>query len=286
MDPLAPLDRRRLLAMAALAVVPPSSLLGPAPEGDPTVSSLPTAHAHNDYRQPDPCDGALDLGFTSIEIDVLPRDGELLVGHGEKELRPGRDLRSLYLDPVLRRCKAAESTSTGPLPDGHRLTLLIDIKRAGMESLALLEPLLEPLRSWLRRVEDRKIVDGPIEIVLSGARPTDTVRSRSDRLVFIDGRPSDLGRDVPVELMPLVSASLPSAVGSFGYRGLDEPARERLATLARRTHDEGRRLRFWGHMESAELWKALVENEVDLIGTDQPKRLAAWLRKNDPRCGA
>ena len=279
------IDRRTLIAIGAMTAVSP--LPGPAvsfPTPAPP-SSLPTAHAHNDYRQPRPLIGALDLGFTSIEIDVFPVDDRILVGHDLEELRPDRDLGSMYLDPILSRCREADP-GRGPLPDGHRLTLLIDIKRHGTRTLELLLPMLVPLKPWLRRVENGVLVDGPVEVILSGSRPTRAVRALTDRPVFIDGRISDLERGIPTQLMPLVSASMQPTLGTFGLTGLDEEARTRLATVTDRTHEEGRRLRFWGHVESRSVWKALVDARVDHIGTDLPRSLAPWLRRNDPRCGA
>ena len=249
------------------------------------LRSLPTAHAHNDYRQSRPLSAALELGFTSIEIDVFPVQGRLLVGHDLHELRPDRDLGSMYLDPIVARCMDAPDPARGPLPDGHRLTLLIDIKRRGEETLRLLLPLLEPLRPWLRRVDNGRMQDGAIEVILSGSRPIKHARALSDRPVFIDGRLSDLGGDLAPDLVPLISTSMNPALGTVGLTGLDAKAQERLTVLARRTHAEGRRLRFWGHVESRPVWKALVEAEVDLIGTDLPRSLAKWLRRNDPRCG-
>ena len=273
---------RWILAIGPLLWLTLTLPLAADPPATDPQRSLPRGHAHNDYRQARPLTGALDLGFTSIEVDVFPVEGKLLVGHDEHELRDDRDLVSMYLDPILARCTAAADAGRGPLPDGHRLTLLIDIKRNGARTLELILPMLAPLRPWLRRVENGKLIDGPIEVILSGSRPISKVKALSNRPVFIDGRISDLGRGIPVELMPLVSSSMQPALGTLGLTGIDESARERLAALVQRTHGEGRRLRFWGHVESRAVWKALVEAQVDHVGTDLPRSLAKWLRQNDP----
>ncbi len=284
MDGTTLLDRRRVLGIAALTTIPSTILAAAGPREAMTTPTLPTAHAHNDYQQPRPLTGALELGFTSIEVDVFARNDRLLVGHVPSELRADRDLGSMYLDPILARCRAAGKGDTGPLPDGHRLTLLIDLKTGGTKTLELLLPLLEPLQPWLRRVENGHLVDGPVEVILSGSRPIAAVRSLENRPVFIDGRISDLGKGIPTDLMPLVSTAMQPSLGTLGLMGLDDPARQRLANLVERTHGEGRRLRFWGHAESRAIWKALVEARVDHIGTDLPRSLAKWLARNDPRC--
>src|SRR5437773_7233099 len=64
------------------------------------------AHAHNDYEHKRPLLDALAHGFCSVEADVFLSDGALLVGHERKDLRPGRTLEKLYLDPLAQRAKA------------------------------------------------------------------------------------------------------------------------------------------------------------------------------------
>ena len=263
-------------ACAALLPWRPASTAGPK-------TPLATAHAHNDYAHPNP-HGTFGLGYRSIEVDVFPVDGRLLVAHDAKDLRPARSLDALYLAPILARCRDAADAGRGPCPHGHRLTLLVDIKRQGELSTKLLEDELEPLLPWLRRVEGGRLVDGPIEVVVSGARSVEKLAASDDRLVFVDGRLKDLASPPPVTLMPQVSASFRSVTGTYGIRGLDEAAKSRIAEVAKQARDHGRRLRFWAHMEAPWVWSTLVANRVDLIGSDVPWALARWLRANDPRC--
>src|SRR5437868_14769766 len=69
------------------------------------VKPLPQAHAHNDYEHARPLFDALDHGFCSVEADIWLVDGQLLIGHDRKDLKPGRTLESLYLDPLRERTK-------------------------------------------------------------------------------------------------------------------------------------------------------------------------------------
>ncbi len=253
-----------------------------SPEPHPTREApfLPTAHSHNDYKRERPFHQAAELGFGSIEVDVIPSEGRLLVGHDRTELRPDRDLTSMYLVPISRFLTDRAATAAG----SARTTLLIDIKRDPDTALDLLLPLLRPLRPLLQRVEDEHVVPGPLEIVISGSRPRQRIAAMSTREIFIDGRLEDLDADPPVHLVPMISASMKSALDTYGLRGLDPEALERLRILATRTHGQGRRLRFWGHLGWPGLWQALVDARVDHIGTDRPEVLAAWLQRNDPRC--
>src|SRR5215475_1398103 len=69
------------------------------------VVPLRHAHAHNDYEHKRPLLDALDHGFCSIEADIYLVDGQLLVAHDRRDVRPERTLQALYLDPLRERVK-------------------------------------------------------------------------------------------------------------------------------------------------------------------------------------
>src|SRR5438046_202094 len=96
--------RLRLLALGlVLAGLP----VAPAGDKQPTpVVPLRQAHAHNDYEHKRPLLDALDHGFCSVEADIFLVDGALLVGHTRLDLKPGRTLEALYLEPLRQRAKA------------------------------------------------------------------------------------------------------------------------------------------------------------------------------------
>ena len=89
---------------------------------------LPNAHAHNDYAHPRPLLDALDQGFLSVEADIYLVGGELRVGHDRQDLKPGRTLEALYLDPLANRVRKNKGTVYG---QPGVLTLLVDIKEDG-----------------------------------------------------------------------------------------------------------------------------------------------------------
>src|SRR4051794_37229130 len=93
--------RPKRIAIGLLA-----GLAGVAWAADMPVTPLKNAHAHNDYLHRRPLFDALDQGFNSVEADVFLVDGKLLVGHSILELKPGRTLESLYLDPLRDRVRA------------------------------------------------------------------------------------------------------------------------------------------------------------------------------------
>jgi alkaline phosphatase len=83
-------------------------------------SPVKKAHAHNDYEHERPFFEAFQLGFGSIEADVYAVNGELLVGHERSQLSLNRNLKDLYIDPIIRVLKANK--------EGNFHQLLIDSK--------------------------------------------------------------------------------------------------------------------------------------------------------------
>ena len=67
------------------------------------VTPLPNAHAHNDYHHPRPLLDALEVGFCSVEADVYLVGDELLVAHDREDLVPEKNLKDMYLTPLLER---------------------------------------------------------------------------------------------------------------------------------------------------------------------------------------
>src|SRR5262249_40555226 len=122
-----------------VAAVPWGTAASPAP--GPGVVPLRQAHAHNDYEHKRPLLDALDNGFCSVEADVFLVDGELLVGHTRKDLRPGRTLEKLYLDPLRQRARA---NGGRVYRDGPTVYLLVDVKREARPTYAALGPGLAP----------------------------------------------------------------------------------------------------------------------------------------------
>ena len=62
--------------------------------------AVSNAHAHNDYNHPKPFATAYEAGFGSIEADVIFRNDHLYVAHDAVDIKPGRTLQSLYLNPL------------------------------------------------------------------------------------------------------------------------------------------------------------------------------------------
>ncbi|MFN3243432.1 MAG: phosphatidylinositol-specific phospholipase C/glycerophosphodiester phosphodiesterase family protein [Planctomycetota bacterium] len=246
--------------------------VAPKPAPDPALR----LHGHNDYLQPVPLVRALELGLGSLEADIFLVDGELRVGHERWQLRPGRTLQSMYLDPLLaafRRCGSLRS-------DGQPLVLLVDVKADGDKVYTELRDVLPRYRDMLSRFVDGRVEPGAVTVLLSGNRPVSTVAADAERWCAIDGRLRDLDRrpPPPAHLVPWVSSSWRSISDWTGSDDLMPHEIERITDLVTRAHRQGRELRFWGAPDRREAWGAFYDLGVDRIGSDQPKKAAAWLR--------
>lgn len=240
----------------------------------PLIKPLKRAHAHNDYHHDRPLLDALDHGFYSVEADVFLVNGQLLVGHSPFELKAGRTLESLYLDPLLARVR---SNGGRVHKDGPRFILLIDFKSAAGPTYEALRKVLPRYEEMLTRVDGDDVSERGVAIVVSGNRPVGEITKEKVRSVGIDGRMSDLSSDAPSHLIPMVSDAWRSQFTWNGEGMMPASEREKLRSAVRKAHDAGRVVRFWATPEKESVWRELLDADVDLINTDNLPGLARFL---------
>lgn len=130
-------------------------------------------HAHNDYLNGRPFTTAYENGFGSIEVDVFPVNGKLLVAHDKNKIDTSKTIENLYLLPLAYKMKT---------PPFRNIRLLVDIKEGYKESLAILKENLRPLVPYLS-------VPGTtnrITILISGKRPPPSEYYSYPAYVFFD----------------------------------------------------------------------------------------------------
>jgi glycerophosphoryl diester phosphodiesterase len=247
----------------------------------PDVAPLPAAHAHNDYLHSRPLLDALDHGFTSVEVDVFPVDGKLLVGHDRDALKPERTLETLYLAPLAAR---AQMNGGGVYQNGARFFLLIDIKSDPGEAYRLLKQLIiRKYETMISRVEGGQIQPAAITLVLSGERPQIATGDSNTRYVGLDGRLSDLGSQIPPHAMPMISDKWTKHFRWNGDGPMPVNERSKLRDIVKQAHAAGRVVRFWATPENESVWSELRSAGVDLINTDDLARLATFLKQPDTK---
>src|SRR5438093_2886104 len=128
---------------------------------------LPHAHAHNDYEHARPLFDALDHGFCSIEPDIYLVDGQLLVAHDRRDVKPERTLQALYLDPLLERVR---QNGGRVYRDGPSITLLIDVKSDAEKTYSLLRDVLLEYAPMLSKFYPDKTETNAVTVIISGNR--------------------------------------------------------------------------------------------------------------------
>src|SRR5690554_6724656 len=114
-------------------------------------------HSHNDYLQTVPFWTAFSAGASSIEVDVILKDGKLMAAHEPETIDPKRTIESLYLDPI------SEGLKSGVIPSIN-FHLLVDLKTAAYLTL---EVLLESMKNYVDVLGGDDSSSG-LKLVMSG----------------------------------------------------------------------------------------------------------------------
>jgi hypothetical protein len=240
-------------------------------------SPLPQAHAHNDYRHPRPLVSALANGFTSVEADIWPSPGghdDLLVGHDRGDLRAWRTLRSLYLEPLAAR--VAQFGAVYPEYDGP-FQLVIEIKSDPERTWKLLDEELREYADILTRYEDDRIVEGAINVVITGKPPRKQLKAAHAageiRYAASEESLTVIGSGTPVALAPVCSVNFGELFSWKGVGRMPDAQRQALRETVERVHADGRRIRFWGFPARSgrvrrKVWAELNAAGVDHLGAD------------------
>jgi glycerophosphoryl diester phosphodiesterase len=243
------------------------------------VVPLEHAHAHNDYEHVHPLSDALAHGFTSVEADIWLVDGQLLVAHDRKKVKPARTLEALYLAPLRRRIQ-----EHGGSVYSTRLsvTLLIDIKSDSLATYVALDAVLRRYADILTIFADTLVIPGPIIAVMSGERALGMVRQAHVRYAALDGRLThlDSAGTYPARLMPLISDNWDKVTKWKGEGPPPPTLRADVARIVSRAHANGQRVRFWGTPDIESIWQVLRDANVDLIGADDLDALRRSFRVN------
>jgi hypothetical protein len=245
------------------------------PQG--TVYSLPRGCSHNDYWQKPPLFKALSMGYTYIEADILLIKNRLVVAH-RRPLRPSKtkDLTEMYLDPLFKIYnEKGYFYKDHPSP----IFLMIDIKTGAEETYEKLLEVIKPYESMLTQFVDGVEIPGGITLIITGNRPVETIAAERDRWVAIDGRPLDLGKGYPLNLMPMVSEKYSTILGWTTTFGPKSPKNIlKVQDFVSKVQAEGRLTRLWKIPEKRESWNWLTYHGIDLLNTDNLADLHDYLR--------
>lgn len=240
---------------------------------------LRNAHAHNDYEHERPLLDALENGFISVEADVYLIDNELFVYHDRPE-KPSqeRTLEKLYLKPLLERVQANGGRVYPNYEDFFYL--MIDFKTDGESTYNALKRLLQKYKSILSVVENgSREIDKPVLIFISGNRPIQTMLSEEISLATLDGRPSDLGKGISAEKIPVISQNLDQFSRWNGMGEMPNEDKMKITDLINTAHAEGKKVRLWAIPDMPNAWKILMDLGIDFINTDKLKEFNRFMNR-------
>ena len=263
-------------ALRCLYLSPWLALMLSAVASVATPVPLPQAHAHNDYEHAQPLTDALNCGFCSVEADVHLVNGELLVAHDRSQVKSGRTLQALYLEPLRQRVKS----NGGHVYTGSaEFTLLVDLKTDWQTTYPVLRAVLQEYATVLTRFQSGMKVTNAITVILTGNRSKEMFAGESVRWAALDGALTDLNGGEPANLIPWISSNWR---GTFQWNGLGEmpsSERDKLKQIVAKAHQAGRRVRFWGSPDQPVFWQEMLAAGVDLINTDDLVGLEKFLNK-------
>ena len=209
------------------------------------AQSRPRGHSHNDYERLRPLYDALEAGLDSVEADIFLENGQLLVAHDRKDLKPERTLDKLYLEPL-------QNAPT-------EMQLLIDLKTDGQATY-------DALKEHLRRY--------PIKnVILTGNRPQHTGDDVGIDATIEEALQGNLPKNAR-----LISGKWDKYVQWKGQGEIPQADKRKLEELAELAHKHGLPIRLWASPDTPESWAAQAEAGLDWINTDQPEKLARFLQ--------
>ena len=235
------------------------------------------AHSHNDYERKRPFKDALKHGFTSIEADVLYIKRKLFVGH-DLPTRRYHKLKSFtrqYLRPLYRVWKKND----GEIYPGYTgdFYLWIDIKSEPSLTYKNLRETLFHFKDMLNYYENGTFHKGKVTVVLSGSLPIDLLLNDKLQLMTLDGRPSDLSKNYPGELMPFISERADKISGTTDPSKVNQAVLDKIKRYIDACHAQDKKTRLWATPENEKIWGLLLHLGIDLINTDDLSRLQNYL---------
>jgi hypothetical protein len=237
---------------------------------------LPNGHSHNDYTREVPLFDALKYGFTSIEVDVYWDGERMVVTHDNMKLDEKPTIEELYLDPLKEIVR--KNGGTIYRDDKSKLVLMVDLKSDKVETYWALKNIFSNYLGMMEWYKDGKLVEGPIQVLLTGGPPVDLIEKEEDRYFYVDGSVGQWSMNYPANLMPRASTNFRNY---FKWRGDGQmPAEEetQLRDMINKAHDAGRKIRFWASPDNSEVWKKLLDEGVDWINVDDLEGFNSFYR--------
>ncbi len=235
---------------------------------DAQVSTkLPVIHSHNDYHQDAPFWKAYEAGAKLIEVDIFLQEGQLLVGHEEKELAASRTLEKLYFKPLEQLFLLGKSI--------EGVNLLIDLKGEAVSTLKALVELAQDYPDLFGKAKQ------PVFLIISGNRPpVKDYANYPDFIVFDARSPEDITATSAPKIA-LISRNFSDFSKWKGEGTLAEKDSLILAEFIQACHQKDKPVRFWNTVDCLPMYQTLINLSVDFINTDDPVGVRLFFEESD-----
>ncbi len=226
-------------------------------------------HSHNDYFQNIPLSKALELGYKSIEVDVCPYKGKLVVSHNIFNLEQKPDINDLYINQ-LKKYFADKNIAK------YSITLLIDIKNKKSKALKLIRKMIRQNPELF--FPSYEGGDAAVKIILSGKIPFKHLTPKDLQVIKIDGRFFKSYKNKIFEHIPLISYSYAKLKKKY-----DRDCLEVIRELVLKSHAKGIKVRFWRIPHKEEIWDYLLSIGVDYLSVDNLALFEDYYQKSEIR---
>lgn len=226
------------------------------------VNAQVKIHAHNDYVKPQPFTAAYLARADQIEVDVFLQNDSLMVAHSKKEIKTGRTLNSLYLQPIV----AAFVANKGRVSTdrAYRFSLMIDVKENWEAVYPVLKRDIEKVARYFNRAKNKRAV----QVVISGVRPEHVTFHRYPNWLFFDGLPGVNYAPKDLKRVTMISDNYAKYSKWRGFGEMPAADKEQLKAVINQAHAIGRPVRFWGAPDQEASWRVLAGLGADIINTD------------------
>jgi hypothetical protein len=116
--------------------------------------------------------------------------------------------------------------------------------------------------------------------IITGNRSKTMFNGESMRYAALDGELSALDGDASADLIPWISSEWSKTFTWSGNGLMPEQEKQKLTSIVSQSHGQGRKVRFWGAPDKPVFWRELLQNNVDLINTDDLEGAQKFLLEN------
>lgn len=233
--------------------------------------AVSNGHAHNDYEHNLPFIQAYNLGFGSIEADVILDRDTLYVGHNHRDIfsKP-LFFEKDYIQPLNKALQEQKDTT-------RKVILLIDLKTEAVSTLKRVMAVIEKYPLLTKTAA--------VQFVITGNQPPASDFDAYPAYIYFDGNINNPAHIQHIARIGMFSDNFRKYSSWNGKGTIPVEERKKLDAVIKQVHALNKRIRFWGCPDNLHTWQVFMKMQVDYINTDQIEQLAAYLHSVEKKTG-